>query len=119
MTGTVVRGNNSVKATGAGWTTAGGGVIALETTYKVPDDAVVGSKLDSGAGTTSCSPPAIGTSTRWRLCHGPSAEPGGGRFGQPRRLGIGGQVFGSLTDPQGSISNVVGGILGNVLGNMS
>ncbi len=54
-----------------------------------------------------------------RLCHGPSAEPGGGRFGQPRRPGIGGQVFGSLTDPQGSISNVVGGILGNVLGNMS
>ncbi|RDI30313.1 hypothetical protein DEU38_106121, partial [Rhodococcus sp. AG1013] len=30
-----------------------------------------------------------------------------------------GQVFGSITDPQGSITNVVGGILGNVLGNLS
>jgi hypothetical protein len=30
-----------------------------------------------------------------------------------------GQVFGSLTDPQGSMSNVIGGILGNVIGTMS
>ncbi len=51
VTKTVVVGNNSVVAKGGGWTTAGGGVIALETTYKVPDNAVVGTQLDSGAGT--------------------------------------------------------------------
>ncbi|MBM4725430.1 hypothetical protein A4U94_00990 [Prescottella equi] len=120
VTGTAVVGNNSVKATGAGWTTAGGGVVALETTYKIPDNAVVGSKLDSGAGTNillaggdwNINPMGVCVTVR-------QPNPVEAGSGSLEDLGIGGQVFGSLTDPQGSISNVVGGILGNVLGNMS
>lgn len=43
---------NTVKVSGAGWTTAtplGGGYVGLITTYKVPDSAVPGEKLESGA----------------------------------------------------------------------
>lgn len=43
---------NTIKVSGAGWTTAttlGGGYVGLITTYKVPDSAVPGEKLPSGA----------------------------------------------------------------------
>ena len=43
---------SSVSISGAGWTTAGNSKATLETTYKVPADAVPGDKLNSGAGTT-------------------------------------------------------------------
>ncbi|MGF7122200.1 hypothetical protein [Rhodococcus sp. BE178] len=126
VTGTAVVGNNAVIAKGGGWTTAGGGVIALETTYKVPDNATVGSKLDSGAGTNivlaagdwNINPMGVCVTVR-------PPNPVEAGSGSLEDLGFGsvntgsGQVFGSITDPQGSITNVVGGILGNVLGNLS
>lgn len=40
---------NSVSISGAGWTTAGNAKATLETTYKVPADAVPGDKLNTGA----------------------------------------------------------------------
>ncbi|WP_305093942.1 hypothetical protein [Prescottella sp. R16] len=126
VTGTVVTGNNSVKATGTGWTTAGGAVIALETTYKVPDNAVVGTKIDSGAGTKivlaggdwNIDPMGVCVTVR-------QPNPVEAGAGSLEDLGFGsvnsgsGQVFGSVTDPQGSMTNVISGVLGNVLGNMS
>ncbi|WP_420880186.1 hypothetical protein [Rhodococcus sp. (in: high G+C Gram-positive bacteria)] len=126
ITKTAVIANNSVRASGSGWTTAGGGVIALETTYKVPDNAAVGSVHDSGAGTKialvggdfNYNPMGVCVTVR-----PPNAVEAGA--GSLEDLGFGsvnsgsGQVFGSLTDPQGSMTNVIGGILGNVLGNMS
>ncbi|MGK2240034.1 MAG: hypothetical protein ACI9JD_002587 [Rhodococcus sp. (in: high G+C Gram-positive bacteria)] len=48
----VVVGEDCVAATGSGWDTSRESIIALETTYTVPDDAVIGTRLDSGAGTT-------------------------------------------------------------------
>ncbi|CAM2922897.1 Secreted protein [Prescottella defluvii] len=126
VTGTAVVGNNSVIVRGGGWTTAGGGVIALETTYKVPDNATVGAKLDSGAGTN-----IVLASGNWNIdpmgvcvtVRPPNPVEAGS--GSLEDLGLGsvntgsGQFFGSFTDPQGSVTNVVSGILGNVLGNMS
>lgn len=126
ITGTAVVGPNSVIAKGGGWTTAGGGVIALETTYKIPDDAAVGTQFDSGAGTNivlaggdwNIDPMGVCVTVR-------PPNPVEAGSGSLEDLGFGsvntgsGQVFGSVTDPQGSITNVVGGILGNVLGNMS
>ncbi|MDI9914567.1 hypothetical protein [Rhodococcus sp. IEGM 1379] len=126
VTSTAVIGNNSVIAKGGGWTTAGGGVVALETTYKVPDDVPVGTQLDSGAGTN-----IVLASGSWNInpmgvcvtVRPPNpVEAGSGSLDD---LGFGsvntgsGQVFGSITDPQGSLTNVIGGVLGNVLGNMS
>lgn len=116
VTGTAVVGNNAVIAKGGGWTTAGGGVIALETTYKVPDNATVGSKLDSGAGTNivlaagdwNINPMGVCVTVR-------PPNPVEAGSGSLEDLGFGsvntgsGQVFGSVTDPQGSITNVVGG----------
>ncbi|WP_430332861.1 hypothetical protein [Rhodococcus sp. ACT016] len=126
ITGTALVGNNSVIAKGGGWTTAGGGIIALETTYKVPDNAAVGTQLDSGAGTNivlaagnwNINPMGVCVTIR-------QPNPVEAGSGSLEDLGFGsvntgsGQVFGSVTDPQGSITNVVGGILTNVLGNMS
>lgn len=126
VTGTAVVGDNSVVAKGTGWTTAGGGVIALETTYKVPDDATVGSQLDSGAGTNivlaagdwNINPMGVCVTIR-------QPNPVEAGAGSLEDMGFGsvntgsGQVFGSLTDPQGSMTNVIGGILGNVIGDMS
>ncbi|MDH6676614.1 hypothetical protein M2284_000802 [Rhodococcus sp. LBL1] len=126
VTKTAVVGNNSVIAKGSGWTTAGGGVIALETTYKVPDNVAVGTKFDSGAGTNivlaagdwNINPMGVCVTVR-------PPNPVEAGSGSLEDMGFGsvntgsGQVFGSLTDPQGSITNVVGGILGNVLRNMS
>ena len=126
VTKTVVVGNNSVVAKGGGWTTAGGGVIALETTYKVPDNAVVGTQLDSGAGTNivlaagdwNINPMGVCVTIR-------QPNPVEAGAGSLEDMGFGslnsgsGQVFGSLTDPQGSMTNVISGVLGNVLGNMS
>lgn len=118
--------NNSVVVGSAGWTTAGGGVIALETTYKVPDNVAVGTKLDSGAGTNivlaagdwNINPMGVCVTIR-------QPNPVEAGSGSLENAGFGsvnsgsGQVFGSVTDPQGSISNVIGGVLGNVLGKMS
>ncbi|MFC9515030.1 hypothetical protein ACFTSD_04810 [Nocardiaceae bacterium NPDC056970] len=126
ITQTAVIANNSVRASSSGWTTVGGAVIALETTYKVPDNAVVGSKLDSGAGTK-----IVLASGDWNInpmgvcvtVRPPNPVEAGA--GSLEDLGFGsvnsgsGQVFGSVTDPQGSMTNVISGILGNVLGNMS
>ncbi|WP_092808600.1 hypothetical protein [Rhodococcus globerulus] len=126
VTKTVVRGTDSVIATGGGWTTIGGGIIALETTYKVPDDATVGSKLDSGAGTKiellggdwNINPMGVCVTVR-------QPNPVEAGAGSLEDMGFGsvntgsGQVFGSLTDPQGSMTNVIGGVLGNVIGNLS
>jgi len=126
VTKTVVVGNNSVVAKGGGWTTAGGGIIALETTYKVPDNAVVGTQLDSGAGTNivlaagdwNINPMGVCVTIR-------QPNPVEAGAGSLEDMGFGslnsgsGQVFGSLTDPQGSMTNVISGVLGNVLGNMS
>lgn len=126
ITETAVIDNNSVRASSSGWTTAGGAVIALETTYKVPDDAAIGSELDSGAGTNivlaggdwNINPMGVCVTVR-------PPNPVEAGAGSLEDLGFGslnsgsGQVFGSLTDPQGSMTNVVSGILGNVLGNMS
>jgi len=126
ITGTAVIGNNSVTAKGAGWTTAGGGVIALETTYKVPDNAVVGTQLDSGAGTNivlaagdwNINPMGVCVSIRPKN----PVEAGAGSL---EDLGFGsvntgsGQVFGSLTDPQGSITNILGDTITRVLQNGS
>ncbi|WP_420880113.1 hypothetical protein [Rhodococcus sp. (in: high G+C Gram-positive bacteria)] len=126
VTSTAVVGNNAVIATGGGWTTAGGGVIALETTYKVPETAVVGTQLDSGAGTNivlaggdwNINPMGVCVTIR-------QPNPVEAGAGSLEDLGFGsansgsGQVFGSVTDPQGSMTNVISGVLGNVLGNMS
>ncbi len=125
-TKTVVVGNDSVIAKGGGWTTAGGGIIALETTYRVPDNAVVGTQLDSGAGTNivlaggnwNINPMGVCVTIR-------QPNPVEAGAGSLEDMGFGslnsgsGQVFGSLTDPQGSMTNVISGVLGNVLGNMS
>lgn len=43
---------NSVRHSGAGWTTAGNAKATLETTYRVPDDATPGDVLNTGAATT-------------------------------------------------------------------
>lgn len=48
----VVVGEDCVAATGSGWDTSRESIIALETTYTVPGDVVIGTRLDSGAGTT-------------------------------------------------------------------
>ncbi len=126
VTGTAVVNGTSVVAKGGGWTTAGGGVIALETTYKVPDNATVGSKLDSGAGTNivlaagdwNINPMGVCVTIR-------QPNPVEAGAGSLEDMGFGsvntgsGQVFGSLTDPQGSMTNVIGGVLGNVIGNLS
>lgn len=40
---------DSIRISGAGWTTAGNAKATLETTYKVPADAVPGEKLNTGA----------------------------------------------------------------------
>ncbi|RVW10987.1 hypothetical protein EGT67_00475 [Prescottella agglutinans] len=126
VTGTAIVANNSVIVKGGGWTTAGGGVIALETTYKVPDNATVGAQLDSGAGTNivlaagnwNINPMGVCVTIR-------QPNPVEAGSGSLEDLGFGsvntgsGQVFGSVTDPQGSMTNVVSGILNNVIGNMS
>ncbi|GAB2653259.1 hypothetical protein ABI214_23990 [Prescottella soli] len=126
VTGTAIVANNSVIVKGGGWTTAGGGVIALETTYKVPDNVAVGTKLDSGAGTN-----IVLAAGNWNIdpmgvcvtVRPPNPVEAGS--GSLEDLGFGsvntgsGQVFGSVTDPQGSMTNVVSGILNNVIGNMS
>ncbi|OYD60824.1 hypothetical protein [Rhodococcus sp. OK302] len=127
VTTTVVPGNdNSVTAKGGGWTTMGGAVIALETTYKIPDSAAVGTKIDSGAGTNIVLANGYWKINPMGVCvtvRPPNpVEAGSGSLDD---MGFGsvntgsGQVFGSITDPQGSLTNVVGGILGNVLGNLS
>jgi len=126
VTKTVVVGNNSVVAKGGGWTTAGGGIIALETTYKVPDNAVVGSQLDSGGPKSGGGGGGVGNQHRGGVAATPGAgNPRGAGAGSLGDMGFGslnsgsGRVLGSLTDPQGSMTNVISGVLGNVLGNMS
>lgn len=126
VTGTAQVGNNSVVVTGAGWTTAGGGIIALETTYKIPADVPVGTVLNSGAGTNIVLAAGGWTINPMGVCvtiRPPNPVEIG--TGSLDAVGLGsinagsGQVFGSVTDPQGSISNIIGDVLGNVLGNMS
>lgn len=126
VTDTVERDGNAIRAKGGGWTTAGGAVIALETTYKVPSDATVGSQIDSGAATN-----IVLAAGWWKIdpmgvcvtIRQPNAVEAAG--GSLDGLGLGsvntgsGPFFGSFTDPQGSMTNVIGGVLGNVLGNMS
>ncbi|MDH6676637.1 hypothetical protein M2284_000825 [Rhodococcus sp. LBL1] len=126
VTGTALVDNNSVIVKGGGWTTAGGGVIALETTYKVPDNIAVGTKLDSGAGTN-----IVLAAGNWNIdpmgvcvtVRPPNPVEAGS--GSLEKMGFGslnagsGQVFGSLTDPQGSMSNVLGDTIIRVLQNGS
>ncbi|WP_024795397.1 hypothetical protein [Tomitella biformata] len=125
VTKTVVTGNDSVVAKGSGWTTAGGGVIALETTYKIPANADVGAKIDSGAGANIVLAGGDWDINPMGVCvtiRNPNVIEAGA--GSLEGMGLGsvnsgsGQVFGSLTDPQGSMTNVISGVLGNVLGGM-
>lgn len=127
VTGTVTQdaSDNSVSAYGGGWTTAGG-VIVLETTYRVPSNAAVGAKIDSGAGTRidlisgywDVNPMGVCVTVR-------QPNPVEAGSGSLDNAGLGsvntgsGQVFGSITDPQGSMTNVIGGIISNVIGGMS
>lgn len=126
ITDTIQRDGNAYRAKGGGWTTAGGATIALETTYKVPRDAVIGSQIDSGAATN-----IVLAAGWWKIdpmgvcvtIREPNAVEAAG--GSLDAAGLGsvnagsGPFFGSFTDPQGSMTNVISGVLGNVLGNMS
>ncbi|NMM85179.1 hypothetical protein B2J88_12495 [Rhodococcus sp. SRB_17] len=118
--------DNSVTVKGGGWTTAGGAVIALETTYKVPSNAAVGAKIDSGGGANlilidgywDVNPMGVCVTIR-------QPNPIEAGSGSLDNAGLGsvntgsGQVFGSITDPQGSMTNVISGIISNVIGGMS
>ncbi|MCA1004806.1 hypothetical protein LCL87_03690 [Rhodococcus hoagii] len=104
---------------GGGWLINGGNTATYVTTYKVPDNVAVGTVIDSGASMT----PDMWGEQKWnpigvcvKVRDKNAVEAGTGSL---EGMGVDGQVFGSLTDPQGSMSNVIGGILGNVLGNMS
>ena len=89
VTKTVVVGNDSVIAKGGGWTTVGGGIVALETTYKVPDNAVVGSQLDSGAGHQHRPHRRkLDHQSDGCVCHHPAAEPRRGGRRKPRGHGL-------------------------------
>ncbi|MCJ0904828.1 hypothetical protein [Rhodococcus sp. ARC_M6] len=118
--------DNSVTVRGGGWTTVGGAVIALETTYKVPSNAQVGSKIDSGGGANLVLAAGYWDVNPMGVCvtiRQPNPVEAGS--GSLDNAGLGsvntgsGQVFGSITDPQGSMTNVISGILGNVIGGMS
>ncbi|OYD69424.1 hypothetical protein [Rhodococcus sp. OK302] len=126
VTSTVIKGNdNSVMVSGNGWTTAGG-TIALETTYKVPSNAQIGAQIDSGGGTDIALISGYWDVNPMGVCvtiREPNAIEAGS--GSLDNAGLGsvntgsGQVFGSITDPQGSMTNVIGGIISNVIGGMS
>ncbi|MDN5757465.1 MAG: DUF11 domain-containing protein [Tomitella sp.] len=94
----------------------------LEATYKVSEDLHPGTVLDSGAamypdmwGWQQWNPMGVCVTVREK---NPVEQAQGSLEG----LGLGsvnsgsGQVFGSVTDPQGSISNILSDVLGNVFG---
>lgn len=110
---------------GSGWDMTGGNYVILETTYKVSEDAKVGQELASGV---QAKPVGWATSQEWpnkgacvEVREKNPVEAGQGSLDD---VGLGsvnsgsGQVFGSLTDPQGSISGILSDVLGNVLGDM-
>ncbi|GAA4818946.1 hypothetical protein [Tomitella cavernea] len=98
--------------------------VELETTFKVPADAEVGSTQQAGVQAR----PVGWDSQEW-LDTGACLKireknPVEATQGSLEKLGFGSvnsgssQVFGSLTDPQGSISGILSDVLGNVLGDM-
>lgn len=108
-----------------GWDMNGGHYAELSTTFTVPQDAKVGSAHQAGVQAK----PVAWNSQEWPVTGAcvtirekNAVEAGAGSL---EGLGLGSinsgssQIFGSLTDPQGSMTDVIGGILGNVLGNMS
>ncbi|WP_182357736.1 hypothetical protein [Tomitella gaofuii] len=98
--------------------------VELKTTFKVPADAEVGSTQQAGVQAR----PVGWDSQEWldkgaclKIRDKNIVESGQGSL---EKLGFGSvnsgssQVFGSLTDPQGSISGILSDVLGNVLGDM-
>lgn len=97
-----------------------GDTVTFEVTYKAPSNLTVGNVYDSGIKfkpTTWNTVQDFSRAGAWVKARAQNPVEAG--TGSLEGIGVGGQVFGSLTDPQGSMTNVIGGILGNVLGNMS
>lgn len=125
VTDSAIVGTDSVVVKGT-WSTAVGAVTTLETTYRVPANLKKGDVLDSGAGTNIALASGSWNIAPMGVCvtirDANLVESGTGSL---EDMGLGSvnagssQIFGSVTDPQGSMSNVIGGILGNMFGNMS
>lgn len=117
---------NFTSVYGGGWNVTGGNIATVEITYKVTGDFSVGDQLRSGSAFDRVSvsgPVVFKDSGACVTIRGKNPIEAGA--GSLDGLGLGsvnsgsGQVFGSLTDPQGSMTNIISGVLGNVLGNMS
>lgn len=121
-TANMVKDAGVVRVNSAGWTTAGGQAAVLEVTYKVPDDAEVGTAYDSGAGYN----PVLATDADYEsmgVCGTVRApNPVESVQGSLEGLGAGALVEGSVSssnissDPSGFVGEAIGGILGNVIG---
>lgn len=120
---TIVReaSNNAARPSGSGWTTASQSVT-VDITYRVPENAVPGSTLDSGAkvritavGTGDFNPIGACLTIRDR-------NPIESVQGSLQGVGAGSVVDGSVassdmaSDPTGSVTEILGGVLGNVVG---
>lgn len=115
---------NSVYKTGAGWTTAGGARVTLETTYRVPADAKPGDVFNTGAATTMTLSGGrwvvnpINTCVTVRDSNAAEAV-----SGSLDGLGLGSVTDGSTaagdisSDPSGFIADIINGInIGELIG---
>ncbi|HJE91956.1 MAG TPA: hypothetical protein K8V11_13205 [Dietzia timorensis] len=108
---------NSVSRSGAGWTTVGGSFVALETTYKVPDDAVPGEVYDSGASFTTVlidgkkTANPIGTCVTIREPNAVETVTGSLDDAGLGSLTSGSTQLGGISsDPSGFVSDVINGV---------
>ena len=122
-TSNMVKGNGVVRVNSGGWTTAGGQNTTLEVTYRVPDNATVGTQYDSGAGYNAALADMSPSYERLNVC-GTVREPNPVESvqGSLEGIGAGSLVEGSVSssnissDPSGFVGDAIGGILGNIIG---
>lgn len=120
---TIVRdpGSNAVRPSGSGWTTALQSVT-VDITYKVPEDAVPGSVLNSGSKVeialiSTGDFKSVGACLTIR-----GKNPVESVQGSLQGIGAGSLVEGSVSssnissDPSGFVGEAIGGILGNAIG---
>lgn len=108
---------------GAGWSVFSGDPLVVEIVYRVPDDVRAGDVFQTG-GTQVNGTLKIDASMDLQVCGKirpkNALESAGDAAGS---LGVSPDVFGSLSDPQGSVAGVVGrldmgGIVGGIIGDM-
>lgn len=123
-TESMVRSGDTVSVRSAGWTTASGEAAAMEVTYRVPEDAEVGTTYDSGAGFEAVLINVDPDYSSMGVC-GTVREPNPieAAQGSLEGLGAGSLVDGSVsssdlaTDPSGFIVDIINGLeLGEILG---